>query len=128
MSEKTILVIEDDMVLAETLQEFLESIGFKVVRAHDFDEANERYHENQNALAILMDGHIPGALPNTSLLVRLIRYAGFQGMLIAMSSHKEVQDALMAAGCTHKVNKGDLVTDLRALFCCQDLESDLETA
>ena len=50
---RTILVVDDEPTLRETLAENLEMEGFRVVTAADGRQALERFHQSQPDLVVL---------------------------------------------------------------------------
>lgn len=59
MSRATLLLLEDDLNLSDTVCEFLEEQGFSVVCAYDGDEAADLIYEKQFDL-LLLDVNVPG--------------------------------------------------------------------
>ena len=59
MSRATLLLLEDDLNLSDTICEFLEEQGFSVVCAYDGDEAADLVYEKQFDL-LLLDVNVPG--------------------------------------------------------------------
>ncbi len=55
----TILVVDDDIAMRETLSDILEIEGYGVVTANDGNEAIERMREKDFSL-VLMDIKMPG--------------------------------------------------------------------
>lgn len=54
----TILLLEDDVTLNETIRDFLEENGFSVICAYDGEEAQDKIYENKIDL-MLLDVNVP---------------------------------------------------------------------
>lgn len=54
----TILLLEDDITLNETITEFLQENGYDVISAHDGEEAQDKIYENRIDL-MLLDVNVP---------------------------------------------------------------------
>ncbi len=57
--EQKILIVDDDKMLRDVLQEFLEGIGYACVQAEDANEALEKYDSSIHKLLII-DRVMPG--------------------------------------------------------------------
>ncbi|MDR1694795.1 MAG: transporter substrate-binding domain-containing protein [Lactobacillaceae bacterium] len=55
-----ILLVDDEEILLSLLKDILEYLGAKVVVAKSYDEAMERYNENQDVDLIMLDVVMPG--------------------------------------------------------------------
>ncbi len=54
----TILLLEDDLTLHETIKDFLEECDFNVISAYDGEEAQDKIYENRIDL-LLLDVNVP---------------------------------------------------------------------
>lgn len=110
-----VLIVEDDYLMAETLQERLQHFGYETVVVSDKQAAMEAFRENPDFFAILFDGWIRGGHGDTCDIIADI-VKTYDGHLVAMSSHTETRERQMAAGCSHecqsKYRAAKLVLDL----------------
>lgn len=98
---RRILVIEDDTMMAESIQDHLQAIGFEVVIADSKKAAYQALEVDPNFFAMLIDGWMDGAT-DTCDVVRDFRET-YQGHMIAMSSNNDTRQKQMAAGCSHEI-------------------------
>lgn len=69
--EITILIVEDEVLIAQDLKEILEEVGYKrILKAKNYQEAIEKLHENKIGLALL-DINLRGAKTGIDLAVAL---------------------------------------------------------
>lgn len=67
----TILIVEDEVLIAQDLKEILEEVGYnKVLKAKNIQEALEKLHENKIGL-VLLDINLRGAKTGIDLAVML---------------------------------------------------------
>ena len=88
-----ILVVDDEVVIAETLQEFLQGEGFEVATAGDARSALERIEQFEPEI-VLCDIHLPGA-DGLELLDRLLRLRP-DTMVLMITAYGTVETAVNA--------------------------------
>jgi DNA-binding response OmpR family regulator len=99
-----ILLLEDDANLNETITEFLEESGHKVVSTYDGYEAQEKLYESEYDL-LLLDVNIPGI--NGFELLRESREQGVETPAIFITSLDSVDDLEKGfnVGCDDYIRK-----------------------
>jgi len=104
MSAKKILLLEDDVNLNETIEEFLQEEGFEVVCAYDGQSANEIMYENSFDL-FLLDVNVPS--PNGFELLKASRERGDSTPAIYITSLNSTQDLSKGfeSGCDDYIKK-----------------------
>jgi len=110
---KTILIVEDNQAILGALIRALSS-RLSVIPALTIAEAERCAGDNCYDF-IAVDGCVPGDELNTEPLVRWLKQH-HGGPTIAISSDKEKNEKLVAAGCTHACHKTDLPRFLRSEF------------
>jgi CheY-like chemotaxis protein len=103
----TVLVVEDDKRWQDNYRDSLKDVA-RVIAASTPGEAYDLFYEHRQDIAlIVMDGSLLGGGLDTLPLVREFRNAGFNGPMIAASSNKEWNAALMdgGKGCDHNSEK-----------------------
>lgn len=91
MSSQNILLVEDELVLAEIVQESLQSRGFKVAHAATIALALELYHTNRPAI-IVLDVMLPDG--SGFELARQIRNVDTELPIIFLTSKSLPQDVV----------------------------------
>lgn len=87
--KRTILLVEDDALVSETIGRFLERRGRAVLRAGSAVEAADLLRANR-VDAVLLDNHLPGRMGLTALpSLRTLTGAPF----IVMTGHPDDQTA-----------------------------------
>lgn len=106
-----ILLLEDDLTLSETVVEFLEEQGFKVVPAYDGEEASDIMYEQKFDL-FLLDVNVP--LINGFELLKQKREEGVQTPAIYITSLNSI-DSLETgynSGCDDYIRKPFVLKEL----------------
>ena len=91
MNDRRILLVEDELVLAEIVQESLQSRGFMVCRVDTIEMALTRYYD-QHPDIIVLDVMLPDG--NGYDLARQIRNIDMQIPIIFLTSRSQVQDVV----------------------------------
>jgi DNA-binding response OmpR family regulator len=102
-----VLLIEDNVPMQKLWKKLLREKPVEVISAYTIDEAREEFKANPDVNLIVVAGCIPGVILNTEPLVRDLR-AAFTGPMIATSGCPVFQSQLVAAGCNHKCDKGQV--------------------
>jgi len=108
LGKPRILLVEDLDILAQVWIQELKGIA-EVVWADNKREAENQYIENPDFELIVMNCCVPGCVPNTMDLVKMIRQTGFTEPIIARSGAPAYCDALIAVGATHQAVGNELI-------------------
>lgn len=100
--ERSVLVLEDDVVLAETLKEFLEQSGWRVECSHTASDARSKLESDVFDL-VLADYLLPDAhglvvfeeIQRRSPLTRVMLMTGVQDMEVAAQAFRKGADGLL---------------------------------
>lgn len=85
----TILLLEDDIALNETITEFLEEKGYQVIQTFDGEEAQDKIYENKINL-LLLDVNVPNI--NGFKLLKEERDKGNETPAIFITSMDSIDD------------------------------------
>lgn len=85
----TILLLEDDITLNETITEFLEEKGYKIIQTYDGEDAQDKIYENKIDL-LLLDVNVPNI--NGFKLLKEERDKGNETPAIFITSMDSVDD------------------------------------
>lgn len=104
MPKSKILLLEDDINLSETIEEFLEDEGYEVVCVYDGDSADEKIYEEKFDL-LLLDVNVPGL--NGFELLKKIREEGDETPAIYITSLNSTDDLSdgYESGCDDYIRK-----------------------
>ncbi|NPA73165.1 MAG: response regulator transcription factor [Epsilonproteobacteria bacterium] len=104
MRKNKILLLEDDINLSETIEEFLEEEGFDVVCAYDGIEAEDIIYENSFDV-LLLDVNVPGV--NGFELLKKLRESGNETPAIYITSLNSTDDLSdgFESGCDDYIRK-----------------------
>lgn len=83
-ARRPVLLVEDNLDLAEIVRDVLIEAGYEVVSASDSDEAFERYCEMDRDCLVLLDLHLPSG-PGEAVLARLSDLSRFHATVVAMT-------------------------------------------
>ncbi|WP_417615425.1 sigma-54-dependent transcriptional regulator [Oceanisphaera sp.] len=113
--EYSILIVEDDVMLAENIQNYLELKQFEVTVCHSAEEAIERL-KTHHPDVVLTDNSLPGQSG-----VELIRHIHLSDPLlkvIMMTGFGNIEDAVeaMKAGAFHYLTKPVVLAELKLLL------------
>ena len=101
---RTVLVVEDDYRYYRIIKrEFAGAV--KLIRAKTINQARASFRDNSDIDLIIMDACVPGAVPNTTPLVREIIESGYSKPIIAASGIMPFSYELIEAGATHYAKK-----------------------
>ena len=124
MPAKTILVVDDEPHMLDTVRFILEAGGYAVLTARSGQEALARLaglrEQGRRADLILTDIQMPG--PTGLELVERLAAAGEHGPVLVMSGYNDPETArkLRERGCEHFLDKPfeeeDLLREVRALL------------
>ena len=84
---KTLLLVEDDILIAMSEQKDLEDYGYKVILAHSGEEAIETFHTNLNIDLIVMDINLGKGIDGTETAKIILQEKDIP--ILFMSSHIE---------------------------------------
>jgi hypothetical protein len=117
-----VLLVEDNEKMVRVIKinfDLKFSPKMRLLSAGTIIEAKRLFSENNDIVAIIMDGYVPMREgrrvwpPNTTEdLVGEIRDKGFSGPIIATSSNLELREKLIEAGCDYQCDKLDVVSRL----------------
>lgn len=104
MKKAKLLLLEDDVNLNDTINEFLEENGFEVQSVYDGEEANEKIYESRYDL-FLLDVNVPGI--NGFELLKNLRQNGDKTPAIYLTSLNSVDDLSIGyeSGCDDYIRK-----------------------
>ncbi len=104
MKKSKIFLLEDDLNLSETIEEFLEDEGFEVVCAYDGIDAEDIIYENSFDI-LLLDVNVPGI--NGFELLKKIRDNGNETPAIYITSLNSTEDLSDGydSGCDDYIRK-----------------------
>jgi len=104
MQKPSLLVLEDDATLNETITEYLEEQGYKVESVYDGHEAQERLYESSYDL-LLLDVNIPNL--NGFDVLKSARQQGVKSPAIYITSLDSVEDLEKGfeSGCDDYIRK-----------------------
>jgi len=104
MPKNKILLLEDDINLSETVEEFLSDEGFGVVCAYDGISAEEKIYEEKFDI-LLLDVHVPGI--NGFELLKKVRDRGDETPAIYITSLNSTEDLSdgYESGCDDYIRK-----------------------
>lgn len=108
---KKILVIEDKEIYVRLYGDLVRLPGIEIVSVTTLSAARLAFSENKEQIvAIVMDECLEGdgQTFDTEELTEEIKQSGFSGPIIASSSSPDINNLLMAAGCTHSVSNGKM--------------------
>ena len=89
MKKAKLLLLEDDINLSETVEEYLDGEGYEVICAFDGEEAEEKIYEEPFDL-LLLDVNVPG--PNGFALLKEVREQGVDIPAIFITSRHAMSD------------------------------------
>ena len=89
MAGPSLLLLEDDENLSDTICDYLEERGYRVLPVYDAEEAEERLYEERFDL-LLLDVNVPG-FDGFELLKRL-RASGVESPAIFLTARRSVDD------------------------------------
>jgi len=103
MPKKKVLIVEDkanySFVWCKKLKD-----QFEIVLAESIKEAEHIFKKDSSFDLIVMDCCVPGDVPNTMDLVKMIRKT-YHGPILANSSLDDYIDILIMAGADHRSDK-----------------------
>ncbi len=104
MPKNKILLLEDDINLSETIEEFLEDEGYKVISVYDGTSAEEKIYEEKFDI-LLLDVNVPGL--NGFELLKKIREEGNETPAIYITSLNSTDDLSdgYESGCDDYIRK-----------------------
>ncbi|WP_342625423.1 sigma-54 dependent transcriptional regulator [Pseudomonas alkylphenolica] len=113
--EQSILVVEDDEILAENIQTYLERKGFEVTVCHSAEEALEQLPKCQPD-AVLTDNSLPGM--NGHELIKALAERAPELKVIMMTGYGNVEDAVLAMkeGAFHYLTKPVVLAELKLML------------
>ncbi|MDD0973736.1 sigma-54-dependent transcriptional regulator [Pseudomonas fontis] len=113
--EHSILVVEDDELLAENIQTYLERKNFEVTVCHSAEEALELLQRVQPD-AVLTDNSLPGM--NGHELLRILVAKAPELKVIMMTGYGNVEDAVtaMKEGAFHYLTKPVALAELKVML------------
>ncbi len=124
MPAKTILVVDDEPHLLDTVRFILEASGYAVLAAHSGGEAlaclADLRGQNRSVDLILTDIQMPG--PTGLELIERLAAAGEKTPVLVMSGYNDQETVrkLRERGCEHFLDKPfeeeDLLREVRALL------------
>ena len=123
LSDKTILVAEDDYLNYLLIQKLLESTKAKLIRANNGQEAVELFGKKEKVDLILMDIKMP--VMNGYEAIKIIRNSSSTIPIIAQTAYAMSNEKQMAveAGCnyyiTKPINHSELFEIFRRIFVVQ---------
>lgn len=85
---RPVLLVEDNLDLAEIVRDVLIEAGYEVVCAGDSDEAFERYCEMDRDCLVLLDLHLPSG-PGEAVIDRLTDLSRYHATVVAMTGGTE---------------------------------------
>jgi DNA-binding response OmpR family regulator len=89
MSVPSLLLLEDDENLSETIRDYLEEHGYAVTAVYDAEAAEEKLYEHEYDL-LLLDVNVPGFDGFT--LLEKVRASGVETPAIYLTSRRSVED------------------------------------
>jgi len=104
MPKNKILLLEDDINLSETIEEFLEDEGYEVISVYDGTSAEEKIYEEKFDI-LLLDVNVPGL--NGFELLKKIREEGNETPAIYITSLNSTDDLSdgYESGCDDYIRK-----------------------
>lgn len=110
-SGPAVLIVEDDRQVQMAFGRFLQNkIDLSILRAYTVEEGIDLFEQHQSRIKLIaMDGHVPSQDKTTFALVQLIRANGWKGPIIAMSNRSDIQEGLVAAGCSERIDRKEHV-------------------
>ncbi len=106
---KKVLIVDDDPFWHRIYILYLKN-KVEIISAYSVEEATEKFRENPDISAVVMDACVPGSQVNTEPLVREMRKT-FKGPMLATSSESENCHRLFFAGCDDTCEKGKEVPE-----------------
>ncbi len=110
-----ILIVEDSQSLQATWSQSLanSSKRIQLLQALTLEKAFSLYDEHKRDIHIIfLDGCVPGSKLNTVPFISHVKASGFSGSLRTMSSDDYYQREMMAAGCTGRIEKLEVLREL----------------
>ena len=79
--------------------------------------AHDAIDENHGLFAIVLDGCVPGAVPNTIPLIKHILSLELPSLqaIVAVSNEEKYRKRMLTAGCTHETTKNAVATLLNKI-------------
>lgn len=113
--EHSILVVEDDEILAENIQTYLERKGFEVTVCHSAEQALEQLAQCQPD-AVLTDNSLPGMSGHE--LIKALAVRAPELKVIMMTGYGNVEDAVLAMkeGAFHYLTKPVVLAELKLML------------
>ncbi|MDD2058116.1 sigma-54 dependent transcriptional regulator [Pseudomonas sp. GD03860] len=113
--EHSILVVEDDEILAENIQTYLERKGFEVTVCHTAEQALDQLQQCQPD-AVLTDNSLPGMSGHELLKALTVRAPELK--VIMMTGYGNVEDAVLAMkeGAFHYLTKPVVLAELKLML------------
>lgn len=87
--KETILLVEDEVILAISQTQFLESCGYNVYQARDANSALESIHKNKDISLVLMDIQLSGHEDGIQIADRILKFRDIP--ILFISSYSENQ-------------------------------------
>ena len=113
--EHSILLVEDDEILAENIQTYLQRKGFEVLVCHCVEDALEQL-ERYAPDVVLTDNSLPGMSGHD--LIQKLRISAPDLKVIMMTGYGNIEDAVVAMkeGAFHYVTKPVALPELKLLL------------
>jgi CheY-like chemotaxis protein len=115
-STPLVLIADDLDWVIQSWESTLAEYGIEVVKATTLRELCEKFFAHEHEIdAIILDGCLPGDLPNTLGFTDLVRELGFKKPIIAASGSEKYRARMRTWGCSHEAPKdqaAELVAEL----------------
>lgn len=92
MSNKKLLLVEDEVLIAMSTEQLLRKYGFDVVLAHNGEKAIDRVCEDPNIDLILMDIDLGTGIDGTQAAIRILEKHPLPIVFLTSHSEKEMVD------------------------------------
>jgi CheY-like chemotaxis protein len=108
-----ILLVEDNLLIANGLAGLLRAFGFEVTVHGTLVDATRAYQINKDDLcAAILDGYLTDdfssevdQMDTTLPLITMMVEDGFKGPIVAASEFSDMRTKMVQAGCTHQCEK-----------------------
>lgn len=110
---KRVLIVEDEMLSALCLQDFLDKLGYSADQIAISAEEVFAAMDNGGADIVLMDVSISGKMDGIEACARVVRDYGVPVVMLTAFSDRDVQDRSRKSGCSGFMTKPVEMYDLK---------------
>jgi len=113
----SVLIVDDHDPQREYMVATVRKFGFWVLQTDNLPGASDFIDTNRDLFGIVLDGCVPGAIPNTIPLIKRTLSLELPSLraIIAVSNEAKHRKTMHAAGCTHETPKNRVASLLHEI-------------